>query len=332
MVSVQFAKAHKKVSSALQGVDSLSPEECVKIFRYVTLALELPCSILNRAIFVNPLVPPPSPPNDEDAFANLSNLICPALLQAPLLTALRVLLPALASVAELHCPYIMSPNFCTKHKLDYLFEAMWEYLHPTQVSLAPYPVNIPPTPPSFYGNPNVPLVDSSLTPLTSSEIFNHPMADATDNSSSSEKSCKQVPTPCPLEKGKMCCYNSVTPSPFPAPLEPPIKLVSPAVTSAAPQGTSAGAPWGPPSGAAGQMGKTGKVKKGASFADIASKAAKKPGGAELPCQQSKIAQHFQPATTTKLAKPSPSPMRPSIVLSLTNHTLTLILQSLQTLW
>ena len=55
--------------------------------------------------------------------------------------------------------------------------------------------NIPPTSPSFAGDPNVPLmVDSSSLPLTSTEIFIHLIAvDATDNSSLSEESCDQMP-------------------------------------------------------------------------------------------------------------------------------------------
>ena len=124
----------------------------------------------------------------------------------------------------------------------------------------------------------------------------------------------------------MHATDPVTPSPLPAPYEPPVELVSPAVTSAVPQGTSAGVPSAPP-GAVGKAGKAGKAKKGASFADVAAKAAKKPGGAEPPHQQSKITQHFQPAATAKPAKPPPPPMRPSVVLSLTNHTLTSTLKS-----
>ena len=95
-----------------------------------------------RAIFTDTLVPPlfsPEPKgNPDEAFADLSDLIHPALLQAPLLTALRVLLPALASVAELHGHWIMDPHFYTEHKLDYLFKVTWEYLQPYQVSLALY--------------------------------------------------------------------------------------------------------------------------------------------------------------------------------------------------
>ena len=318
MVSGNFAKCHSRVIAALRDPgnklgDPLSHKKNIEISRQVSVTLKLPCSVLNGAIFTDTLVPPLSSPepkgNPDEAFGDLSDLICPALLQAPLLTALRVLLPALASMAKLHGHWIMDPCFYAKHKLDYLFKVTWEYLQPHQVSLAPYPVDIPPTPPSYIGNPDIPLVDSSSLPLTSAEIFSHLMAvDATDNSSPSGESCNQMPTPRPLEKGKMHTYDPVTPSPLPAPLEPPIELVSPAVTSVVPQGMSAGAPWGPPPGAVGQTGKTCKAKKGtSSFTDVTAKAAKKPGRAKLPCQQSKITQHFQPAATAKLAKPPPSP-------------------------
>ena len=149
---------------------------------------------------------------------------------------------------------------------------------------------------------------------------------AADDSSSLEESHDWTPMPHPLEKGKMYATDPVTPSPLPAPLKPPIELVSPAITSAAPQGASARALGAPP-GAVGWMGKTGKAKKGASFADVTAKATKKPSRAELPYQQSRITQHFQPATTTKLAKPPPPPTRPSVMLSLMNHILALTLQS-----
>ena len=308
MVSEEFMKIRKKAAAIVRHGD-LSPEEKAEVLRQVATMLKLPCSVIDGAIFSDTLVPPDpeTPDASDEAFADLADLVRPAILQAPLLTALRVLLPALATVAEYHRRWIMDPGFHTEHKLDYLFEATWEYLHPRRVSPAPYPVDIPPTPPSFAGDPDVPLVDSFSLPLTSAEIFGQPMAvDAADNGSSSEESHNRTPTPRPLEKGKMRAIDPVTPSPPPAPYEPPIELVSPAITSAVPQGTSAGVPSAPP-GAAGKAGKTGKAKKGASFADVAAKAAKKPGGAEPPRQQSKITQHFQPAATTKPAKPPPSP-------------------------
>ena len=318
MVSDNFVKRRTRIIAALRDPSAktgppLSPEENVDILRQVCAALKLPCSVIDGAIFSDTLIPPDpeTPDASDEAFADLADLVCPAILQAPLLTALRVLLPALATVAEYHRRWIMDPGFRAEHKLDYLFEATWEYLHPRQVSPAPYPVDIPSTPPSFADDPDVPLVDSSSLPLTSAEIFGHPMAvDAADNGSSLEESRDQTPTPRPLEKGKMRATDPVTPSPLPAP-EPPIELVSPAVTSVVPQGVSTGVPSAPP-GAAGKASKTGKAKKGASFADVAAKAAKKPGGAEPPRQQSKITQHFQPAATAKPAKPPLPPRGPAL--------------------
>ena len=105
--------------------------------------------------------------------------------------------------------------------------------------------------------------------LVASAEDNKPDSTKKKNSFSLEESCNQTPMPCPLEKGKMYTIDPDPPSPLPAPLEPPIELVSPAVTSVALQGMLARAPWGPLPGVVGQTGKTGKAKKGASFADVA---------------------------------------------------------------
>ena len=114
----------------------------------------------------------------------------------------------------------------------------------------------------------------------------------------------RTPMPCPLEKGKMRARGPsevpadqapppVTPSPLPAP-PAPIELVSPAI----------------------QAEKTGKKKgKKASFAEAAAKAVSKPGPPKPPLgPKADLAQH----RSHVLALPPP---RPSLVLSLTHHTL-----------
>ena len=137
MVSDNFVKRRSKIIAALRDTGNrlgplLSPEENVDVLQQVCAALKLPCSVMDGAIFSDTLIPPDpeTPDANDEAFADLADLVRPAILQAPLLTALRVLLPALATVAEYHRRWIMDPDFRAEHKLDYLFEATWEYLHP----------------------------------------------------------------------------------------------------------------------------------------------------------------------------------------------------------
>jgi len=125
-----------------------------------------------------------------------------------------------------------------------------------------------------------------------------------------DDSHERTPMPRPLEKGKMRAVDPVTPSPLPAPSPAPIELVAPAAAADAAAASAAGKK---------------KGKKAASFASVAAKAASKPGGVEPPRQQQKITQHFQ--TAPRPGKPPPPPVRPSVVLSLTHHTLTSTLQS-----
>ena len=69
-------------------------------------------------------------------------------------------------------------------------------------------------------------------------------------------------------------------------------------------------------------------QEGKSFAEVASKAASKPIGMELPCRQTKITDTFKPAqTNSKPAKLPPPPVRPSLVLALTYHMLSLIFKA-----
>jgi len=94
---------------------------------------------------------------------------------------------------------------------------------------------------------------------------------------------------------------------------------------------------GPADSALGETGmeasctKGGKAKgkgKGESFAQVTSKAASKPVGVEPPCRQTKITNTFKLAQTNgKLAKPPPPPVRPSLVLALTHHTLSSTLKA-----
>ena len=167
---------------------------------------------------------------------------------------------------------------------------------------------------------------------------------------------------CPMEKGKWkprstpeaVRWPPVPPSSTPS-LEPVTKVISPAVATARvryesqPLGEGArpsapGCPSMPPPYSGGPvdsvwtetgMGmshtKGGKAKgkgKGESFAEVASKAMSKPIRVEPPCKQTKITDTFKPVqTNSKPAKPPPPPVRPSLVLALIYHTLSLTLKA-----
>ena len=105
----------------------------------------------------------------------------------------------------------------------------------------------------------------------------------------------------------------VTPSSLPAPSPAHIKLTSPAVASAALQGTSANTPQGPLPSAVGVVGKK-KGKKVVSFAKVATKALTAPGPAKPPLESKAILAQIY-------AENPPPPPRPSLVLSLTYHML-----------
>ena len=171
--------------------------------------------------------------------------------------------------------------------------------------------------------------------------------------SSNKESHLQTPMPHPLEKGKwkprntleIACRPPVNPSPLPAPLLPVTEVDLPAVAATCighesqPLGAGArpsdqGHPSMPPPRSRGPVdsapvetgwlqAKGGKAKgKGLekTFAKVASKATPKPVGVEPPKKQTKITDTFPPRST-------PPPIRPSIMLSLLYHTLTLILKA-----
>jgi len=164
---------------------------------------------------------------------------------------------------------------------------------PTIVSPAPLPVDIPPTP--HFSDPMLP------SPLPHDEDAVMASRDSSDMSSSHIHTL----TPHPLEKGKMQAQElskvpvdlmpqPIIPSALPAPSPAPINLVSPAVMAEA-------------------MSKK-KGKKQVSFSEVAAKAKTAPGPPNPPLSPK--------ALTAQLRANNPSPPpRPSLVLSLTHHTL-----------
>ena len=76
------------------------------------------------------------------------------------------------------------------------------------------------------------------------------------------------------------------------------------------------------------VGKPSGKGKGETFVEVTTKAVLKPIGVEPPCRQTKITDTFKLAqTNSRPAKPPPLPVRPSLVLALTYHMLSLMLKT-----
>ena len=239
------------------------------------------------------------------------NVVLGSVYELPFPTAFKTLL---GSAMALWAGSAPDPSTIKHHGLDQVINGFMDFVSPplpTAVSPVRLPVEIPPTP--QYSDPPLP------SPLPRDED-----AVMSDHMSSHIR----TPTPRPLEKGKMQARElskvpgdltpvPVTHSSLPAPSPAPIELVSPAVASVAPQGASAGYPprGAVPPSAAGQTGKK-KGKKGASFAEVAAKAATAPGPPKPP-----LGPKADLAQLRGQAKNTPPPPRPSLVLSLTHHTL-----------
>ena len=275
-------RVHKALNG---GANLLSPEAHLKLQRAVLQELSVDLGF-TQAPFLDPLIPPPLSPESEDI--DVVRRLGAELTQVSFPTAFKSLCMTLASLSTANYHYLQDADYAAHHELYDFMECAWDQLHPTRISPAPYPVHIPPTPPSYSGSP---FVDDDQD-----------MADSDSH--------QRTPTPHPLEKGKMRQVDPVTPSPLPAPSPAPIELVTPAAAATTAAAIAAGKK---------------KGKKAASFASVAAKAASKPGGVELPRQQTKITSHFQ--TAPRPGKPPPPPVWPSVVLSLTHHTLTSMLQS-----
>jgi len=242
-----------RVRRALNVASSLlAPQARKDLQRSILLELSLDLG-LTPSPFMDPLIPPSPSLSCESNNSDVVRCLAAELDQVTFPTAFKSLYVALASLGTANYHYLQDANYAAHHGIYNYMERAWDQLHPTQISLAPFPVDIPPTPSSHAGS----LVD-----------LDQDMDD---------ESHKHMPTPRPLEKGKMCAVDPITPSPLPAPSPAPIELVAPAAAA-----DTAAAP------AAGKK----KGKKAASLASVAAKAASKPGRVEPPRQQQKITQHF----------------------------------------
>ena len=138
--------------------------------------------------------------NNSDVICYLAN----ELDQVGFPIAFKSLCVALASLGSVNLYYLQDADYAAYHKLYDFIEHAWDRLHPHQISPAPFPIDIPPTPSSHSSSPFVPTEDIIPNPLPSCDV-DQDMIDA-DTSSSLEDSHKWMPTPCTLEKGKICHY------------------------------------------------------------------------------------------------------------------------------
>jgi len=243
--------------------------------------------------FTNPLIPPSPTPDPIPPLISAHGIdegdvtvLLGSVSKLPFPTAFKTLL-----VSSMALWAASAPDVATVKSLglDEVIDGFLEFISPptlpTTVSPVRLPVEIPPTPHS-----SVPLLPS---PLPRDE----------DAITPSSHLC--TPMPHPLEKGKMRAHEPsevpgdltptpVAPSPLPAPSSAPIDLVSPAVMVEA-------------------AGKK-KGKKQASFAEVAVKAKTAPGPPNPPLGPKALAAQLRAANP-------PPPPRPSLVLSLTYHTL-----------
>ena len=201
------------ILKALQGRSSLLSIEAMLELQWEVLKdISIQLSI-TPAPFVEPLLPPPLTQESEDI--DVVHCLANELDQVPFPTTFKSLCVALAALGTANNHYLQDADYHNYYQLYDFLTCTWDQLHPTQISPAPFLVDIPPTPSSHSGSPFVPLVDYPPPPLPSCDV-NQDMIDA-NYGSSSEDSHKQTPTPCPLEKGKMHQVDPVTPSPLPTP-------------------------------------------------------------------------------------------------------------------
>ena len=195
-----------------------------------------------------PLKVPPSGPSSSTSTnipqlitahgidASDCNVVLGSVYELPFPTAFKTLL---GSTMALWAGSAPDPSTVEYHGLDQVINGFMDFVspsHPTTISPVQLPVEIPPTP--QYSDPLLP------SPLPHAE-------DAVISDHMSSHICTLMPRP--LEEGKMQAQElskvpgdlmpvPITHSSLPAPFPAPIELVSPAIVSAAPQGTSAGYP------------------------------------------------------------------------------------------
>jgi len=257
--------------------------------------------------FTNPLIPPSPTPDPIPSLISAHginegdvNVLLSSVSELSFPTAFKTLIASSMALWASSAPDVVTIKSLG---LDTVIDGFLEFISPptfpTTISPVQLPINIPPTP--RYSDPLLP------SPLPRDEDAVMASGDSLDTPSS--HLCTL--TPRPLEKGKMQAQElskvprdltptPVDPFPLPAPSTAPINLVSPAVMA--------------------EVAGKKKGKKQASFAEVAAKAPTAPGPPHPPLGPK--------ATTAQIrAQNPPPPPRPSLVLSLTHHTLALTLRA-----
>ena len=263
--------------------------------------------------FTDPLIPPSPPP----VFAGPSPSPIPPLISAhsidegdvnvllgsvsnlPFHAAFKTLLASSMALWTASAPDVETIK---SHGLDTAIDGFLEFIStpsfPTTISPVRLPIDIPPTP--LFSDPLLP------SPLPHDEDAVMASGDSSDTPSSHIR----TPTPRPLEKGKMRA-----PEP---PAVPEILAPTPVIPSSLPA-----PPAIPPSCAPVSDHARGRARpsvaqtrtgKKASFAEVTAKAATAPGPPNPPLGPKAAAAKIR-------AENPPPPPRPSLVLSLTHHTL-----------
>ena len=251
--------------------------------------------------FTDPLIPP-SPSPEPSIPLNISvegidnsdvSLLLASISELPFPTAFKMLLASSMALWAASAPDIVAVQSLG---LDTAIDSFLSFIVPTPpdaICPAPLPVDIPPTP-CF-----------STTPFPT-----HPSCGDDDAIMADNSSHLHTLTPRPLEKGKM---RALEPSGV------PVILALPPVTPSSLPAPSALPPSCIPISdhtrdrARPSVAQTRNGKK-ASFAKAAAKAASKPGPPKPPLgSKADLAQRQSHA--------APPPARPSLVLSLTHHTL-----------
>jgi len=252
--------------------------------------------------FTDPLIPP-SPSPAPSIPLNISaegidnsdvSLLLASILELPFPTAFKTLLASSMALWAASAPDVAAVQSLGLDTAITSFLSFITPSPPTLIAPAPLPVDIPPTP-RFSASPLPPPPP-------------HDEEDAVmDDSASSHL---RTPMPCPLEKGKM---RALEPSEVPAVLAP-----TPVVPSPLPAPPAVPPSCVPVSDHARDRARPSvaqtRTGKRASFAKAATKAASKPGPPKPPLGP-------KAAVAQIRAQNPPPPPRPSLVLSLTHHTL-----------
>jgi len=255
--------------------------------------------------FTDPLIPPSPTPEPIPPLISAHsidegdvNVLLGSVSELPFPTAFKTLLASSMALWAASAPDAATVK---SHGLDKVIDGFMEFLSPpsfpTRISPVRLPVEIPSTP--HFSNPLLP------SPLPQDKDAVMASGDTPDSSSS-----LRTPTPRPLEKGKM---RALEPSEVPVVLVP-----TPVVPSSLPAPPAVPPSCAPISDhargrARPSVAQTRKGKR-ASFAEVAAKAATAPGPPNPPLGPKAAAAQIR-------GQNPPPPPRPSLVLSLTHHTL-----------